>query len=317
MSEISKRDLQPKDHIKPEILVTGVANKIGSSFVTDLAKTDKTILGLYLNEEPVNIESLIAVRSDYQNLPLLIAQMANINTVIHLEWDEEGRSLENQQGPSINNLVVIDNLIKAAEQSAVKRIIYLSVVGVDKNAKLASMQERYQAEVKLLNSRISEKIIVRVPIVYGSENTNEPLFRTLLSLMKFPFLFPVLEKGVSIPIVHIDDVVKTLLNLVNIPMADGCGIVEVKEYQEICFEELCKLTWNKFRRGKKIPITGVFARMLFFLLSRKRKDCYLYLKENLLNSENFVDTAILINNPLSSVLPNQLHSLRSELKAPL
>lgn len=82
----------------------------------------------------------------------LVEALVGIDTVFHLA------SGQGKIGPEAYDVVITRNLLKAVEKSAVKQVIYSSIVGVDK-IPLSYHRAKVEAENLIEQSRISSKIL--------------------------------------------------------------------------------------------------------------------------------------------------------------
>jgi len=107
-------------------------------------------------------------------------------------------------------------LFQACEDMGVKRVIHISALGADQDAKTPYHQSKYQADA-FLKSLDLEYIILKPSIVYGEEGKSTALFKALANL---PIL-PIVDDGSQkLQPIHIDDLVATVIQAIQTPKSN-------------------------------------------------------------------------------------------------
>ncbi len=84
------------------------------------------------------------------------------------------------------------NLILAAKENKVKKVIHVSAIGAAKNSKSKYATTKYQAELNIKNYK--DYLIVRPSIVYGDEDKFINLFA---KMSQFSPIVPLVGKGIT------------------------------------------------------------------------------------------------------------------------
>lgn len=201
------------------VLVTGGGGYLGNSVLSQLAKSERTVLCLYRHSKPVEIENIYPVCNDLSSADLLAVPLRGVSTVVHLAWDHSFNSsgLNESQVTSFKskNLIALKNLLAACEKAEVKRIIFLSIKGAKNNTSNLFLKEKYLGEVMTLNSKIDEKIILRSDIIYSKKNS--VFIDSLNNMLSLPVVVPVTEKKAKYSPVHLEDVSKVICQYVEKP----------------------------------------------------------------------------------------------------
>ena len=108
------------DRIKPSVLVTGASGFIGCKLISSIAPDCRSVVSMYRQRLPEPLDNVFPVCNDLRSSELLGAPLREIDTVVHLAWenDQEGHS-------KAANLLLIKNLISKMEEAGTKRLILL------------------------------------------------------------------------------------------------------------------------------------------------------------------------------------------------
>jgi uncharacterized protein YbjT (DUF2867 family) len=136
-----------------------------------------------------------------QDLPALRAAMQGVDTVIHLAGARRAEgpySVEriNHQGTA--------NLVEAALDAGVRRIIYLSHIQADRNSAYPLLRSKGAAEEVIRNSGLNFTIL-RASLIFGPDDPFTTTLAMLIKMMPFVLLVPGDGKTRLQPI-HVDDV---------------------------------------------------------------------------------------------------------------
>jgi uncharacterized protein YbjT (DUF2867 family) len=175
------------------ILVTGATGFIGRHVVARLtgAGYDVRCLVRPAHKErtlPRGVRVYLGA-GDLADLPALRVAMYNVDTVVHLAsiWMERGQ----QTFDSVNRQGTI-NLVEAAREVGIARLIYLSYPGADGNSAYAFLRSKAQAEEVVRSSNLKFTIL-RPSWVYGPGDAWASHMAMVLE--GIPFFFPMVGDG--------------------------------------------------------------------------------------------------------------------------
>lgn len=249
-----------------KVLVTGGAGFIGQRFLQRTSAEKLPIVSLYRKRLPQPSAHVLPIFNDLSSAELLSAPLRNIETVVHLAWDNTLRSeIDQFYG---QNVEAFKHLVQACERVGVGRFIFVSTAGAHHRGHSAFQKEKYMCELCLLNSSIPEKIILRPSIVYGG-SSGDKLFSELVHLMAFPCLYPSLRGQNNLQPVFVDDFIQVLVDGLRSPSQKGkITIREVHGPESLRLDQITQIfagCWpkRKFRSGQ------FFAKYIISYLERQ------------------------------------------------
>jgi len=125
-----------------------------------------------------------------------------------------------------NNLKLSENIISIVESCFIKRLIVISLSGVDVEGTSRFHREKYMMEQLAINSLVPEVIIVRIPILI-SKNRNAQFDRYLAGYMKLPFIYPILGHKKDCPLLAVEDLSQYLARLGKLDSQDPRCIIDL------------------------------------------------------------------------------------------
>lgn len=266
---------------KKSIVITGSSGFIGKRLVARLSKTGHSVVSMYHHKLPDPMANVYPVCTDFLTTETLAAPLRGIDTVIHLAWSsvQNGvlNSAKTSQTKSENvggeNLRISKNLISACERAGVKKIVFLSALGAEANASDHFLREKYEVERVILQSSIPQRLILRSSVVCSDDGMNDPFLWSILRLMQFPMIYPVPEFKEKIAPVFIDDLVKALERCLKDPISRKFVLQEIQGPISYGVDELFKLVQERFVKGRRLALTGLFGEKLlpFFELESKKR----------------------------------------------
>ena len=174
------------------ILLTGSTGFVGRHLVPRLAETGDKIRCLVRNRakaEMLPADGIELVSGDVTRPESLEKAMRGVETVIHLV-----AIIRESQAVTFNRINVqgTRNVVLAARQSGVKRLIQMSALGAGPNPEYGYTYSKWQGEVAVRSSNLDFSIF-RPSVIFGPGSG----FTTQLirSLTMFPFLAPVPGSG--------------------------------------------------------------------------------------------------------------------------
>ncbi len=219
-----------------KILLTGATGFIGRALTRHLAETDYPIRVLIhpSSKSPdlpkgIPVEAAVSGLNDQRGLR---AALVGVDIVYHLASEEslgaEGNLLETDiQGTR--------NLVLAAEEAGVHKLIYLSHLGADRASAYPLMTAKAIAEDHIQKSSL-DYTILRTGIVYGPQDR----FTTSLAQMiqAIPLVFPLPDQGDTLlqPL-WIEDLANILLWTLDNPKTKR-ELFEIGGPEQLSFKEI-------------------------------------------------------------------------------
>ena len=174
------------------ILITGATSFVGRAVIRTLADEQSGVRCLlrpsrHEQQLPQGICSAI-VSASMDDLPALRTSMQDVQAIIHLAGEED----LDREGTLHNHLKDTVNLITAAHEAGVHRLVYLSRLGADRSFAYPLFRARGEVEVAIQQSGL-DYTILQAPVIYGPEDTS---VNVLVMLAKFiPLFFPIPDTG--------------------------------------------------------------------------------------------------------------------------
>ncbi len=259
------------------VMVTGSSGYIGKCLLPVLSARGMNIVAMYYHRLPEASTNVFPVCSDMSSPELLAAPLRGVETVIHLAWRGTFESTETKKkgtGAGLSpNLIHISNLIAAMEKAGTKRLIFASAIGAGRGANELFLREKYLAESLILNSKIPEKLILRLSIVCGRDNMGDRFLRSIQRVMRFPGFYPVPMAQSRIAPAAVSDVTKFLADLAaprrNEPRA---ALFEVEGGERFQVKDLFRLVNERIAKKQGIGIQGFLGDTLLPLFEHERHE---------------------------------------------
>ena len=148
------------------IAVTGANGFIGSHLIPKLIRENCIVHAIIRSEKKGEIfknTPVILKLGDVSDIPSLINAFQGVDTVIHLV------AIIAEEGNLTYEKVIIQgtrNVVEAAKKAGVKRIVYISGLGVESDAVIGHFHAKWQAEQIIIPSGL-EYVIFRPSFVLG------------------------------------------------------------------------------------------------------------------------------------------------------
>jgi NADH dehydrogenase len=195
------------------ILVTGAGGFAGSRIVARLMQEGEQSRALVRN--PAKLANLPAgadvIQGDTTRAETLAPALEGVDTVIHAAFITADR----KQGPGVSyyqsNVVGTRNLVEAAKDAGVRRIVVLSGLGTHAAKPGSYMEGRYAAEEAVKNSGLAWSIL-GPSVQFGKDSA---FFKGLAELIKStPLVVPMVGSG-KLPFqpIWVEDTVTCLLQM--------------------------------------------------------------------------------------------------------
>lgn len=299
------------------IFVTGGAGYLGVSVIEKLSQQNQEVIASYRSKIPQPMPHLCTMAVDLQIRELLTAPLRGVSAVIHLAWDRGGGNTSPDAQESIKtdfktisesrNLSILKNLIEAMELAKTPRIIFVSAVGADRDAKDAFLREKYECEQLIINSSIREKIIIRCAPLFGG-NKDAGFVQAVKKLMKSQFFYPIPKIEAQISPLHIDDLSELILKCSLVKMYDFCAIVDLVGGEPYRASQIFKMVAQQTNKNL-IPL-GTFVGDFFVKFSERKNQ-----KQEPKIYEYFalgsrIEKKIRYKNPLAKLLPEKCRTFQ-------
>lgn len=317
MDQNSFHEIASKPTTPMPILVTGGAGYLGLSVIEHLSKQNQDVIATYRNKIPDPMPNICTMAVDLLVKELLIAPLRGVSTVIHLAWDRSGGEVSpDSLGASKSdvrpleesvNLTCLRNLIEAMEHAKTPRIIFVSAVGADREAKDAFLKEKYLCEQLIINSSIREKIIIRCTALYGGKK-EAGFVQAIKKLMKSQFFYPIPKIEAQISPLHVDDLSELILKCFFVKMYDFCAIIDLVGGEPYRVSQIFKMIAQHTNKNL-IPVSTFIGNIFVNFLERKNS------KQEPKISEYFamgsrIEKKIRYKNPLAKLLPEKCRNFQ-------
>ena len=228
------------------ILVTGAPGFIGKKLLDRLSTTGFKITAMSRTKHP-DSENVKFVAGDAFDMDSLINAMKGIETAFYLVHSMEGSKKEWEQFADREKMQA-QNFLKAAEQSGVKRIIYLGGL-VNESLELSKHMKSRQEVGQILASGDIPVTELRASVIVGAEGGSYAMLRYLVERLPL-MVCPRWVKSTTQPIA-VDNVVDYLVGVMKNPVTSG-KIFEIGGPNKMTYEQLMRLYSSILNRNLNI-----------------------------------------------------------------
>lgn len=191
------------------VLVTGGTGFVGRALLKVLAMEGREV-GCLLRpsrQAPALPQGTFRVETGtLQDLPSLRTALQGVDTIIHLAG---ARRAEGQYSAEWINQQGAVNLVTAARDASVRRIVFLSHMHADRNSAFPLLRGKGAAEEAIRSSGLNYTIL-RCSLVFGPGDSFTSVLAMLMKVM--PLAFPVTGDGKTrFQPIHVDDVAACLV----------------------------------------------------------------------------------------------------------
>ncbi len=227
-----------------KIVVTGASGFIAKNLRKYLSVNNIELISISRNDfKKFKCESKII--SNYHNEKNILKKIKNSDALIHLVGI--GKQSVNTDYDMVNSELT-KNVVNLSKKAKIKKIVYLSGLGVSPNTTLGYFISKYNAEQQIINSGL-EYTIFRPSYIVGKDD----LFTKYLKkqVKKGEIKIPGSGKYMIQPI-HINDVVKIILKSI-IEEKFKNKIIDLVGPENITFEKYVKI----FSKGTNTSIKKI------------------------------------------------------------
>ena len=237
-------------NISTRVAVTGANGFVGKNVRKFLYKNKVNVLGIsrknfikYSTETKIQSENLLEQR--------LQKKLKNYDALVHLIGIgiESSRSTFEQI-----NVNLTKNTIKLCKKSGIKKIIYISGLGVSKNSTSSYFASKYKAEREIINSGLDYTIFRASYIIGKTDHLTKSLSK---QMKKGTIVVPGSGKYRLQPI-FVEDVAKIILESI-LKKKFSNKILDLVRPKKISFEDFVKLfSKNTKVKFKKINLKNAY-----------------------------------------------------------
>lgn len=256
------------------ILITGATGYIGRHLVPRLVAQGERPRCLVRNITRAAItlpaDKVEFVRGDTTSPASLEPAVRGIDTIVHTAFitADHKQSAANQYEKT--NVQGTANLIKAAKQAGVRRIIELSGLGTRPDKPGSYMQGRYLAEKMLKDSGL-DWTIIEPSVLFGK---NAPFIKGLTDLIRTTPVVPLIGGGkVMFQPIHVEDVVTVIIKVLEEPERTKnktyiIGGPEYYSFTQVIDALLETMHKNRIKVPAPTPLVGVGAAVMEAILPK-------------------------------------------------
>ena len=237
-------------NISTRVAVTGANGFVGKSVRKFLYKNKVSVLGIsrknfdkYSTETNVQSKNLLE--------QLLQKKLKNYDAMVHLI----GIGVESSKSTFKEiNVNLTKNVIKTCKKSGIKKIIYISGLGVSKNNTSSYFASKYKAEQEIINSGLDYTIFRASYIIGKTDHLSKSLSK---QMKKGTIIIPGSGKYQLQPI-FVEDVAKIILESI-LRKKFSNKILDLVGPKKISFEDFVKLfSKNTKVKFKKINLRDAY-----------------------------------------------------------
>jgi NADH dehydrogenase len=254
------------------LLITGGTGFIGSRFTQKLIRSNHAVRILLRPQKttpnlPRNVSLEIAV-SSLQDPRSLRAALKNVKTVFHFATAEHQVPAADFEGVDIQGT---ENLMEAAVDAGVERVLYLSRVGAEKKSSFPVLKSKALAEDIIRNSGIAYTIM-RLTEVFGNQDhfTNQ----IQAAIKHSPLFLPIPGDGkVNLQPLWIEDLLTSLMLVYEEDIFKN-KTYELGGGEYFNFSKILKMIMARMRKRRIIlPVSPAYLR-LYNLWFKQYKDSF-------------------------------------------
>lgn len=205
------------------ILVTGATGFVGRRVVSDLSARGFAVRALTRNPSmvPVSVErNAEVVKGDVLDREILRNACEGVDCIVHLAAVIREQGIRTFTQVNYNGTI---NVLQAANDAGVSRIVYASVIGANSDPRIPYIYSRWMAEREVERNSLAHTIL-RFSVGFG---VGDEFFNVLAAQVKlFPLIFVVGDGSAKFQPIAVEDVARCLVYAVEEKKLDG-QVIEV------------------------------------------------------------------------------------------
>ena len=201
------------------ILITGATGYVGRHLVIRLAAQGERprclVREMNRAKRILPVDKVELVQGATTSPASLDAAVQGVDTIVHAAFLTADRKQSTGNEYEKTNVQGTANLIKAAKQAGVKRIIEISGLGTRPDKPGSYMQGRYLAE-KMLKESGLDWTIIQPSVLFGK---NAPFIKGLADLIRTSPIVPLIGGGkIMFQPIYVEDVVTVIIKVLEDPL---------------------------------------------------------------------------------------------------
>lgn len=217
------------------ILITGATGLVGQRLVTRLTDQGEVVCLVrpapYVRQFEAGV-SVQVISGDVDDLPTLRMAMHGVTSIVHLAAISRNNRRHTIESVNVDGT---RNVLEAAHEAGVNRIVYVSLIGADANSAYRYLRSKGLAEDAIKTSGM-DYTIIRSSSVYGEGDEWTTVMA--MGMKAVPFIFPIPGDGRGrVQPLHADDLVECLVCSLNEESKIGSSI-DVGGPQVFTFNEI-------------------------------------------------------------------------------
>ena len=185
------------------ILVTGATGFVGRRIVARLVERGEEVRRLVRpgpNSQPSGLPAVHFVTGDVSDIDSLKAACQGVDMVVHTV------AVIREKGPATFQSINVQgtrNVVEAAEESGVRKIVHLSAIGVGPDPKYPYLRSKWEGEEAVINSKLRH-VVLRPSLVFGP---GDEFINALAATIRVGPVVPFIGSGKArFQPIHVEDV---------------------------------------------------------------------------------------------------------------
>ena len=227
------------------VVITGANGFVGRNVGKFLSKNGFNIMPIVRKNRERSITFGRAIVSKNLLEDHLLSEIKNSGTLLH--FIGQGRQTVDSEYEKIN-VDTTRNVIQLCRKASIKKIVYISGLGVDKKSTLGYFISKYKAEQEIIKSGL-DYTILRASHIIGKD---DPLSKTLNSQIRRGMIIIAGSGNYRIQPIFVEDVAKVVLKSIS-EKKFFKKILDLVGAQTVTYNHFVK----DFVQGRKIRIRNI------------------------------------------------------------
>ncbi len=256
------------------ILITGATGYIGSHLVARLVAQGERPRCFVRSKASaaaiLPVDKVDLVEGDTTRPAALVAAVQGVDTIVHTAFITADRKQAAGNHYEVTNVRGTANLIKAAQEAGVKRVIELSGLGTRPDKPGSYMQGRYLAE-KMLKESGLQWTIIQPSVLFGKD---APFVKGLADLIRTSPVIPLIGGGgIRFQPIYVEDVVTVIVKVLETPEQSAqktfiIGGPVYYTFTDIINTLLHTMHKTRIKAPAPLPLVGIGAAVMETVFSK-------------------------------------------------